>query len=383
MPKQTNKKEPAEEEKKETKQKLKAVPQKIKTVPEKETPKQTEEQTEKKKRASSTKNRKKQETETSKKETQKVHAPETKNKQTEETSKRKPKENQKKSKNIEANQKVKKEEIANLSFKDTQTKEHTQKTTTTKPKEKQKSTKSTKTSGHVKKEETDSLPSKNTHSKRNKNERDTAKEKQKKTEETKNIHAEEKKAGIVEDTHKLETADELISVPEEELKVVQEERKANKKLTNEQKEILKKNAFHNFFAAIGMTAYFILLTLAFERMKPEVFTLDLKVFSGTFLATAILLFEAAYKKEEGKWAIHGIEVLVIAIITLLLTHIYEIATGRFTTITLVLTGSSIAYYCIKCLVMVIQQIRKSKLQDMKKLLVEKSETDTKERMEEK
>jgi len=172
----------------------------------------------------------------------------------------------------------------------------------------------------------------------------------------------------------VEIADELfadVKSESEKLEIVEKERKANKRLTEPQKEELKKSAFSNCLAAIVMVFYFVLLTLAYEKMQKDVFMLDLKVFSGTFLATAILLFENAYKKDSGKRAIHAIELLAVAIVTLLLTHIYEIANGQFKMITLFLAGSSIVYYCIKCLIMVIRQIRKSKLQDVKNLLVEK------------
>lgn len=150
-----------------------------------------------------------------------------------------------------------------------------------------------------------------------------------------------------------------------ELEAVNEERKANKRLTKEQKQMMQKNAFHNCLAAVGMVAYFVLLALAYKRMETDVFSLDLKVFSGIFLVTVIILFEVAYKKDSGKIAMHAIELLAVAIITLLLTHIYELANGQFETITLILAGSAIVYYCIKCLIMVLMQMRKSKLQEVK------------------
>ncbi len=186
------------------------------------------------------------------------------------------------------------------------------------------------------------------------------------------VPIEKETENTIEENVIVEMADELL-VEQEEIKVVKEERKAKNRLTSEQKEYMKKQTIHNTVAAIMTTAYFVLLTLAFKQMKPDVFLLDLQVFSGIFLVTTIILVEHAYKKDSGKWAIHGIEMLVVAIITLLLTHVYTIATENFTTITLLLTGVSIIYYSIKCVIILIQQIRKSKLQDVKTLLVEKNE----------
>jgi len=367
MAKQEKNKETVEEKKETPKKqaKPKAVPPKEKHTPVAEKKKKTA--TAKKEETKETKEKNKKEAEVAKPTTKKEATSKEKSKKTEtnsKTSKQKSSEPKKEEHSTEAN---KKQETIETQ-KQERVKQTNSKSKNTASKDKQITVKKSKKT----KQKQTNHSSKNAPTK--------GKQEDTKIEKKKNHTQTDTNPQTENNTH-VETADELISVPEEELKKVKEERKVSKRLTKEQTEILKKNAFHNFLAAIGMTAYFVLLTLAFERMKPEVFMLDLKVFSGTFLATAILLFESAYKKDEGKWAIHGIEVLVIAIITLLLTHIYVIAQGRFTFITLLLAGSAIAYYCIKCLVMVIRQIRKSKLQDVKKLLAEKSEIDTKERME--
>ena len=49
------------------------------------------------------------------------------------------------------------------------------------------------------------------------------------------------------------------------------------------------------------------------NIESSIFIVDLKVFAVSLLAVAIGIFEFAYKKDSGKAAIYGIEILFLAI----------------------------------------------------------------------
>ena len=73
-----------------------------------------------------------------------------------------------------------------------------------------------------------------------------------------------------------------------------------------------KKILKNLLVAIGIISYFMILVFAYTRMNTERLSNDIQVFAGTFLVLGILALEKAYKKDSGKIAIIGIELLVLS-----------------------------------------------------------------------
>lgn len=93
------------------------------------------------------------------------------------------------------------------------------------------------------------------------------------------------------------------------------------KLPNEVKDKIKREVFINIVVAVVIVTYFIFIVLGSIGSIKNVRTIDLNIFSMIFLGIAIVLFEIAYRKEEGNIAIYGIESLAVAIFTLFLPYI--------------------------------------------------------------
>lgn len=93
------------------------------------------------------------------------------------------------------------------------------------------------------------------------------------------------------------------------------------KLPYEVKDKIKKEVFSNILVGTIIILYFILIVLGSAGSIKNVRTVDLNIFSFLFLGTAIFIFEIAYRKDDGKLAIYGIESLVVAIFTLFLQYI--------------------------------------------------------------
>ena len=68
------------------------------------------------------------------------------------------------------------------------------------------------------------------------------------------------------------------------------------------------------------------------------------------LLISILIFEIAYKKDNGTIAIYGIEILVLSIYVLLIPHIIERANLEFTNYILVSSYVFTAYYMLKSMI---------------------------------
>ena len=79
--------------------------------------------------------------------------------------------------------------------------------------------------------------------------------------------------------------------------------------------------FKNLLKAIGIMVYFIVLNFAYTRMNIERLMNDIEVFSGIFLILGLVMLERAYKKDSGKMALSGVELLCLSMHSLSINHI--------------------------------------------------------------
>lgn len=118
-----------------------------------------------------------------------------------------------------------------------------------------------------------------------------------------------------------------------------------------------KTVFKNLLKACGVILYFIVLIFAYTRMDAGRLMEDIKVFSGAYLVVGILLIEKAYKNDNGKTAITGIELLALSMHSLSILQIMKIMKYDFK---YYLIGSAVVitiYYLIKGIVISIKENR--------------------------
>lgn len=141
---------------------------------------------------------------------------------------------------------------------------------------------------------------------------------------------------------------------------------------------VKEKIYAKIFKEIGIAIliflYFLLLNLGYVKLEKEVFNEDLHNFAGILIVSTVIVFEIAYKKDSGEIALHGVELLVLSVITLFMPYIYFY---RGITLKFLYSFSSMyiaIYYAIKSLVVYEREIKKYKdsLSDVKEI-VEKSE----------
>lgn len=106
------------------------------------------------------------------------------------------------------------------------------------------------------------------------------------------------------------------------LEIIEKEIKSHYKISKHKKTQIINEIFKNLLVSSGIILYFILLILAFINIEKQFVIIAYRALSIATLALAIILFEKAYKKDSGNIAMHGIEVLAIAIITLFLPYIF-------------------------------------------------------------
>lgn len=167
-----------------------------------------------------------------------------------------------------------------------------------------------------------------------------------KDEITENTQIEENE--IKDLTSKQETA-----ISEVKLEEIEEEIKKQTTISDDKKKKIYKRIFKNIIAAIIVIIYFIFINLGYSKLNPEIYLIDQQVFSLINLGITIIIFEKAYKKDDGEIAVFGIEALALSICTLMTTLIVtkynEKYTYAITTISMIFAiyyvAKSIVLYC--------------------------------------
>ncbi len=175
-----------------------------------------------------------------------------------------------------------------------------------------------------------------------------------------------KKETIKEDSSNSTTKEEILEKQEEsstkvaktltpkqieEIKeVVKNELKANKKMPKEQEQNLLQKLFQNIILAVMVLVYFNFIVLGFINIESNVFLTDIKVFSMAMLIIAIIIFEFAYKRESGRYAVNGIEILVLAFVTMALLYINLMWSDKFIPIAVLISYLFCIYYVAKSII---------------------------------
>lgn len=145
---------------------------------------------------------------------------------------------------------------------------------------------------------------------------------------------------------------------EKSIKEIQAELEANikeqKKLPKDVEYALNKKVFINIIIAIIVMVYLLFVNIGSINIDSIVFIKDLKVFSIMLIVLTIILFEYSYKKDNGVICINGIEVLVLAIITLLFPSAYVLQNRKFNLIVASVSFLFGAYYVGKSIIIYVR-----------------------------
>lgn len=106
----------------------------------------------------------------------------------------------------------------------------------------------------------------------------------------------------------------------------------------------------NLLIAIGIIIYFFILIFAYTRMNTERLSKDIQVFAGAFLIVGLFTLEKAYKKDSGKIAITGIELLVLSFHSVSIMHMTNLFKCDFKSYLLISSCVITIYYVLKAIV---------------------------------
>lgn len=167
-----------------------------------------------------------------------------------------------------------------------------------------------------------------------------------------------------EPTKKDLSLKEMAQIQEE----VKKEMKANRKLPEVEISKMSTRIFQNILLAIVIMLYFNFIILGFMNIENSVFLVDLKVFSVGITAISLITIEHAYRKKSGKHAIHGIETLILALLTMALIYINLTWAGKFVPIAMLMAYLFAIYYVIKSTIVYRKMKKQYFVQSMKEMI---------------
>lgn len=125
-------------------------------------------------------------------------------------------------------------------------------------------------------------------------------------------------------------------------------------MNKEKKNILKEECNLDIFLCIIYSIiiglYFISLNFINVLSTPEIYELYTRISYTVFIIVAIIIFEVAYKKDNGITAIYGIEFMVLAIHILLIERIttaFKFDKSQYIVATFYIWP---IYYCLKAII---------------------------------
>lgn len=170
----------------------------------------------------------------------------------------------------------------------------------------------------------------------------------------------------------VETKKEVKTVDMQEMqKVLKQEIKSKKTVTEEQQKKMNGEVFKNIIIAIAIVLFLNCIILGFMNIESSIFIVDLKVFAVSLLAVAIGIFEFAYKKDSGKAAIYGIEILFLALCMLAFIYIDIMLNSKFVIIAVLLTYAIAIYYTAKSIIVYKKMKKQYLIDSIKKEIVKK------------
>lgn len=170
----------------------------------------------------------------------------------------------------------------------------------------------------------------------------------------------------------VETKKEVRTVDMQEMqKVLKQEIKSKKTVTEEQQKKMNGEVFKNIIIAIAIVLFLNCIILGFMNIESSIFIVDLKVFAVSLLAVAIGIFEFAYKKDSGKAAIYGIEILFLALCMLAFIYIDIMLNSKFVIIAVLLTYAIAIYYTAKSIIVYKKMKKQYLIDSIKKEIVKK------------
>ena len=135
----------------------------------------------------------------------------------------------------------------------------------------------------------------------------------------------------------------------ETIKKIEEEITKQTTMPENLKNEVRKDIFKNLLLGIAIMIYFIVLIVGNMGGIKDIVTVYFNIYSIFLLIFSIVLIEVAYKKNNGKTAVYGVEIMIVAILTMFLPYVIFEFSKRYQKYFILSTSLVSVYYIIKCI----------------------------------
>lgn len=153
-----------------------------------------------------------------------------------------------------------------------------------------------------------------------------------------------------------------------------EEITEKRKMTDEVNRKLLKNIFFNFLLAIAIMAYICVENAVYIYCSDYVYNIISKFLIIISVIISVIIFEIAYRKDSGRFAIYGIELFVFSVIILYMPKMF-INLDKFYSRIFLLTPLYCAIYYVGKSIIIYKKTEKeyqNSLSDVKEILKEET-----------
>lgn len=147
---------------------------------------------------------------------------------------------------------------------------------------------------------------------------------------------------------------------EKELEIIENEIKNNNMTYKEEIAKSYKDIFINIMYANAIVIYFILLIIARKLAIPTIFFNIIRACSIILILLTVGIFEIAYKKDSGKYAVKGIEFMFLSISTLITLKVFLHYNNKLISFMTSIALLFAIYYVGKSIVIYIKQKKEAK-----------------------
>ena len=105
-------------------------------------------------------------------------------------------------------------------------------------------------------------------------------------------------------------------------KLMQQEIEEKRKLTKEVKAKIDSGVFFNFWLAVSIMIYMFFVNLIYIKWNMSDFQIFMKIYSLILTIIMIVFFEISYRKDNLKYALTGIELLILNILVTYIPYVY-------------------------------------------------------------
>lgn len=159
-------------------------------------------------------------------------------------------------------------------------------------------------------------------------------------------------------------------------KLMEKEIEEKRKITDDVKKKIDNEVFYNFLLAVVIMTYMFFINFGFLNLNIEAFKIYIKILTLIIASLTIFFFELSYRKDNLKYTLTGIELLVCATIVVYIPYIYMRTNKVIKQLVMLVPLYYGVYYSIKNYIIYKREVFKyqNNLSDVKEIVKNEEES---------